>query len=101
MRLDDGTVIFVIYDTILVAATSEKRAAQWGARIEKNMALAQLKLKYAKYGRTAQFGGVDIKSTNDGFDQLRLDQAIARFLAVDRQPAHDTDLELMLHKFFP
>lgn len=66
VEMKDGTVILCIYDTILVIAASQERAAQWGARIERNMARAGCELKYAKYERRADFAGIRISSTPDG-----------------------------------
>ncbi len=64
--MKDGTVILVIYDTILVIATSDQRAKAWGDRINRNSGLAQLVLKYEKFGCSVDFGGLTISSNDNG-----------------------------------
>lgn len=63
VRCEDGTCIFVIYDTILVFGVEEAVGA-WKKRIERNMANAHLLLKYSILGRTADFNGLRLESSD-------------------------------------
>ena len=66
ITMNDGTVILVIYDTILVIATCERRARTWGERIGRNSRLAQVLPKYEKFTQIVDFGGIKIESTTNG-----------------------------------
>jgi hypothetical protein len=66
VRMKDGTCILVIYDTIFVIGTDQKRIQAWGKRISRNSRLAQMTLKYEKYDNPTSFGGIELHSTDDG-----------------------------------
>jgi len=66
VRMNDGTFILVVYDTILCLGTDEVAVSDWKHRIKRNMDDAQLVLKYEKFGPTAEFGGLQLESTDDG-----------------------------------
>ncbi len=61
----DGTVIVVIYDTILVVGNLAA-AENWKTRIERNMNLNQLLLKYSYIEDKVDFAGITISSGDNG-----------------------------------
>ena len=65
VEMSDGTTIIVILDTILVIGT-ESSTKKWKSRIERNMAEAQLMLKYSELSRAVEFAGMRITNDDDG-----------------------------------
>ena len=93
MRMKDGTCILVVYDTIFVIGTDEERVKAWGERISRNSRLAQLQLKYEKYDNPTCFGGIELRSTNNGTTWAVLPDAIAewkRWAGEQQQPTAET-----------
>ena len=65
IKMDDGTVIIVIIDTILVIGEPTV-VKKWQTRIERNMADTQLALKYSYMTEKVDFAGLTLESNVNG-----------------------------------
>lgn len=93
VEMRDGTTVMVIYDTICVIGSPEM-AKKWKSRIERNMNLAQLVLKYSKIGSSVDFDGMTLTSTANGTSWRIQDDTRDAWVAWAKEVSHSSALHL-------